>query len=264
MDILDLLNSYPRTRPVLPVAHQRIYENEYRMNREGARVTEGLAKRMEEWMHRQVQGAPDGKLLELGAGTLNHVRFEDEAASYDAVEPFTGLYANSSERARVRHIFSAQDEIPAGILYTRIVSVAVLEHMVDLPYELALSALRLDEGGVFKAGIPSEGGFLWWLGWRATTGTAYYLRHRLDYGTLMRHEHINTAAEIIKLVHHFFDDVTVRRFPLPAHHLSLYASLEARAPRLDRAWPVITDRRARKAADKADPAPGTQLATGEP
>lgn len=221
------------------------------MNREGVRIAEGLAKRMEEWMHRQVQGAPGDRLLELGAGTLNHVRFEKGTASYEAVEPFTGLYTNSPERTQVTGIYSYQDEIPDEKRYTRIISVAALEHMVDLPYELSLAALHLDSGGVFKAGIPSEGGFLWWLGWRFTTGAAYYLRHRLDYGVLMRHEHINTAPEIFALARHFFEDVTIRRFPLPAHHLSLYASLEAARPRLDLARKVVASRRPKIGTDSS-------------
>jgi hypothetical protein len=250
LDILELLHTYPRVRPELPAAHQRIYENEYRMNREGVRTAEGLAKRMEEWMHLQVQGARGDRLLELGAGTLNHVRFEDGASSYDAVEPFTGLYEKSPERGRVSHIYSAQEDIPEGTRYTRIVSIAVLEHMVDLPYELALSASHLDNGGVFKAGIPSEGGFLWWLGWRCTTGAAYYLRHGLDYGALMRHEHVNTAREIIALIRYFFEEVTIRRFPLPAHHFSLYASVDAAQPRMDRVQEILTARRANKLASE--------------
>jgi hypothetical protein len=50
----------------------------------------------------------------------------------------------------------------------------------------------------------------------------------------MRYEHINDAHEIYALVDYFFENVTVRRFPLPFHHLSLYAAIEACQPRLER------------------------------
>ncbi|GAB2583718.1 hypothetical protein GCM10027066_26330 [Dyella jejuensis] len=240
--IQQLLSTYPRMRPELPAAHRAIYEEEYRSNREGVRAVEGLAKRMEEWMHFEVGGAPGDVLLELGAGTLNHVRFEVGALQYDAVEPFTALYEDSAARKHVEYVYASQAEIPKNHRYSRIVSIAVLEHMVDLPLELAYSVLHLDEDGVFKAGIPSEGGFLWWLGWRATTGAAYYLRHRLDYGVLMRHEHVNTAEQIIQLVRYFFADVKVRRFPFPVHHLSLYASIEARGGDADKARSILLDR----------------------
>ena len=238
-----LLRSYPRVRPPLTDEHRHIYEDEYLRNREGVRVAEGLAKRMEQWMHRKVLGPAGDTLLELGAGTLNHVRFETGTRSYDIVEPFTVLYQNSSFLGQVDDVFASQEEIPTDRRYSRIISVAVLEHMTDLPLELALSALHLREGGVFKAGIPSEGGFLWWLGWRATTGAAYYLRHRIDYGVLMRHEHVNTAPEIIALLNYFFAEVTVQRFPLPGHHLSLYAGIEAKTPYLGRARQMLEARR---------------------
>ena len=116
--------------------------------------------------------------------------------------------------------------------YDRIISVAVLEHIEDLPCEIARCCLHLNQGGVFQAGIPSEGGFLWWLGWRATTGMSYWLRNRLDYGVLMRHEHLSTGPEIIRIVRLLFTDVSVRRFFLPFHHLSLYAYVEARNPNM--------------------------------
>ncbi len=46
----------------------------------------------------------------------------------------------------------------------------------------------------------------------------------------MRHEHVNEAAEILELVRHLFGRVTLRRFPLPMHHLSLYTAFTATQP----------------------------------
>ena len=64
-----------------------------------------------------------------------------------------------------------------------------------------------------------------------STGLAYYLRNRLDYGVVMRHEHVNDAETILSVVHYFFDDVRVSRFPLPMHQLSFYGYIEARRPK---------------------------------
>jgi hypothetical protein len=50
----------------------------------------------------------------------------------------------------------------------------------------------------------------------------------------MRHEHINNASEIIAIVRHFFFDVRIRWFPLPARHFAFYGYIEARRPHLDR------------------------------
>ena len=84
---------------------------------------------------------------------------------------------------------------------------------------------------MFQAGIPSEGGLLWWLGWRLSTGLGFYLRTGLDYGVLMRHEHVNNAQEIIAVVTHFFENVTVVRFPTPICQLSFYSYIKAQRPR---------------------------------
>jgi hypothetical protein len=108
------------------------------------------------------------------------------------------------------------------------------EHLIDLPNIVAQCALLLAEGGEFNAGIPTEGGMLWSLGWRLTTGLSFRLRTGLSYETIMRHEHVNNADEIIAITRYFFRHVRIRRFPLPTKHLSLYTSLRARDPYRDR------------------------------
>jgi hypothetical protein len=237
-DIADLIASYPRDRTVLPEAYQKIFAEQYKINREGASAVDGAAQKLEQWMHRKVASVAGSPVLELGAGTLNHLQYEN-AADYDVIEPFTSLFEGKPELARVRSAYDSIHEIPSENRYRRIVSIAVLEHLTDLPRELARSALLLDDGGVFQAGIPSEGGFLWWLGWRFSTGLAYFLRTGLDYGKVMRHEHVNNAREILAMVSHLFEEVTVSRFPAPLSHLSFYTYLEARRPRLDLARELL-------------------------
>ena len=189
-----------------------------------------LSQKAEAWMHRQVAlNGIGGDILEIGAGPLNHLPYES-ASLYDVVEPFTELYEDSAVKSQVRYFFDDMAQVPRHEKYDRVLSVAVLEHLEDLPLTLALSGLLLRDGGIFQAGIPSEGGFLWGLGWRCTTGLSYRIRTGLSYKTCMMHEHINSACEIIALVRYFFRDVSVSRFPLPAHHLSLYAYLGARDP----------------------------------
>jgi len=99
---------------------------------------------------------------------------------------------------------------------------------------IAENLLRLSPEGIFQAGIPAEGGFTWGLAWRTTTGISYRLRTGLSYAPVMRHEHLNNAAEIIAIIRYFFQDVRVRWHPLPARHLAFYGYIEARTPRLDR------------------------------
>jgi len=184
-------------------------------------------------MHRKVANGLGRVILELGAGTLNHIEYENSTDIYDAVEPFEFLYGESDKLAYIRSIYRSITDVPLENTYDRIISVAVLEHIEDLPFEIAHCCLRLNPNGIFQAGIPSEGGLLWWIGWRCTTGVSYWLRNRLDYGAVMRHEHLSTAPEIISIVQFFFDDVEVERFPFPGNNLSLYAYIKARNPRME-------------------------------
>lgn len=231
-----LLARFPKERPPLPPSHQAIYQAHYKENREGGSTASSMAQRMERWLHRSVAAdTADGRsvvTLELGAGTLNQLAFEPHLGAYDVVEPFAALYADSPHRGRVREIFADISQVPADRRYDRVTSVAALEHICNLPEVLARSALALAAGGVFRAAIPSEGGFLWRMGWTLTTGLEFRLRHGLDYGVLMRHEHVNTAAEIETLLAALFEEVTIRSFGV-GRQFSLYRFLAARRPRLD-------------------------------
>ncbi len=75
---------------------------------------------------------------------------------------------------------------------------------------------------------------MWTLGWSLTTGLEFRLRHGLDYGVLMRHEHVNRAEEIEDLMRALFRNVASKTFGV-GKHLSLYQYLEARDPDLDEA-----------------------------
>jgi hypothetical protein len=189
---------------------------------------------MERWMHRQVAADVSGQsppTLEIGAGTLNQLAFENPGAIYDIVEPFSALYVDSPHRGKVRRVFSDIAEVPPEYRYQRITSVAALEHICDLPAVVARSALLLDEGGRFRAAIPSEGGFLWRMGWSATTGMEFRLRWGLDYEVFLQHEHVNTAAEIEAIVRALFKQVDVTSFGV-GRQFSLYRFIAASQPDL--------------------------------
>ena len=192
---------------------------------------------MEAWMHRRVaRDAATRKTplttLEIGAGNLNHVQYEPEVEVYDVVEDLIELPQKSPYRHRIRHSYRSVDEI-RNEKYDRIVSIAVLEHFCDLPTVIAKCALLLSPNGQMRIGIPSEGTILWRLGWELTTGVEFRARHGLNYGVLMRHEHVNTAKEINTVLRFFFKNV--RREVLgwiPV--LSLYQYFECSEPDTER------------------------------
>lgn len=235
-DLTALLARFPKTRPPLPPKLEAIYARQYLENRTGETPAASLAQRLESWLHRQVaadvkDAASSGATLELGAGTLNQLAYEPVGEAYDIVEPFEALYRESPLMGGIRATYADIAEVPAGRAYARITSVASLEHICDLPLVLARAVRLLAPGGTLRAAIPSEGGFLWTLGWMCTTGLEFRLRHGLDYGQLMAHEHVNDAREIETLVRALFEEVEVKSFGL-GRQLSLYRFLAGRRPRL--------------------------------
>ncbi len=201
---------------------------------------------MESWLHRQVardvtEGRGTKRTLELGAGTLNQLAFEPDVGPYDIVEPFADLFHDSPRIKRIRHAYADVRYIPPETRYDRVTSVATLEHICDLPRVVARAALLLMPAGEFRAAIPSEGSVLWKLGWRLTTGLEFWLRHRLDYGQLMRHEHVNNAREIEEVLEYCFEKVERRVFGVSAS-LSLYQFFACSGAILSRCAALAADR----------------------
>lgn len=233
-----MFDNFPKLRPPLPREIEDIYTAHYKSNREGQTTASSLAQKMESWLHRQV--AMDvanfqdsaNVTLELGAGTLNQLKYEPPIEAYDIVEPLTDLYRDSPLLGRVRNIYSDISEVPSSCRYDRITSVATLEHVCNLPEVIARSGLLLAENGSLRASVPSEGTLLWTLGWKLTTRLEFKLKHGLDYGLLMKHEHVNTAREIEEVLQYFFKDIECKVFGL-SKSISLYRYYECRSPRID-------------------------------
>lgn len=234
-----MFSQFPKTRPPLPREIEEIYSTHYKSNREGDTTAASLAQRLEAWMHRKVAADVVGSsganksTLEVGAGTLNQLQYEPNVGPYDIVEPFTSLYQGSKYLPRVRNIFSDISQVQDGVKYDRITSVATFEHILNLPELVARCGLLLAEGGALRTAIPSEGTILWTLGWKLTTGLEFKMKYGLDYGMLMKHEHVNRASEIREVLEYFFADVRSSVFGV-AKPLSLYQFYECKRPKLDK------------------------------
>jgi len=241
-DTEHILSSFPKVRPELPEAYRGIYAEHYRTNREGLSPASSLSQKMEAWMHRRIasdagtRNVPS-RTLEIGAGNLNHVQYEPVSEIYDVVEELVELPEKSPRKHRIRHAYRTVDDIH-NEKYNRIVSIAVFEHFCDLPSTVARCGLLLDTGGQLRIGIPSEGTILWRIGWGLTTGMEFRARHGLNYGVLMRHEHVNTAKEVESVLRFFFKKV--RRAVLglmPA--FSFYQYFECSEPDISRCQGVF-------------------------
>ena len=231
-DFKWLQRLFPKKRPPLPGAYQAIYEEEYKRNRGSKDSNFDLKKILESWMHKQIsiEKITNGDILEIGAGTLNHVNYECKNCAYDIIEPFESLYRDQPALSRIRNIYSDISEISTSKRYSKILSVAVLEHVEDLPHLVCKSALLLEDEGVMMHAIPSEGGLLWYLGWRLGTGLSFRIRTGLPYAPLMRYEHINNANDIVRVLKIFFQEITCTRFPLPYLQGSFYTTITLKKP----------------------------------
>lgn len=239
--------AFPKVRPALPASFKGLYESYYVANREGQTSATSVAQTLEAWMHKRVaedlERAPrdaDVRTLEIGAGTLNHLRHEARRGVYDIVEPFKALFEGSKLLDRVRSAYDDVGSIPRDVMYDRIVSIATFEHLLDLPRVVAVSALHLDPRGSMRVAIPSEGSIAWRLGWTFTTGLEFRLKYGLSYGLLMRHEHVNTWKEIRRTLVHFFEEVKSSALGV-SPGLSLYQFYECRKPSLRRCEAFLSE-----------------------
>lgn len=233
-----LLASYPRKHPVLPESYQKIYEQHYKENRDGATRASAYARKFEGCVHKKIAKSARGgvqKTLEIGAGTLNQLNYE-RTEIYDIVEPFQMLFKNSANLKYVRNIYSDISEIKYE-KYDRITSIACFEHVEDLPKMVRLTTRLLNKNGKLYIVIPNEGKLLWKLAYMATTGREFEKRYGLKYETMIRHEHINTADEIEKILKHYYKKVKVCFFGI-GRTFSIFRYYECGLPRKRKMKPV--------------------------
>jgi len=236
-----MFDNYPKTRTKLPESFEVIYKNHYKSNRKGETNASNIAQKMESWLHKKVASDVEKdhikKTLEIGAGTLNQLEYE-QSSHYDIIEPFSELYLDSKYLSKIKNIYTDIDEIDLNEKYNRITSVATFEHIIDLPKVIAKSCILLDSSGSLRTSIPNEGTFLWKLGWKMTTGLEFNLKYGLNYETLMKHEHVNDANEIEEILNYFFGYNKCYVFGLNKK-IALYRFYESKEPKIELAKKYI-------------------------
>lgn len=236
IDVQSILAAFPKQRPELAPEFSRIYAEHYKNNRSSKGIIGSMAHKLEGWMHQRVvedlRTLPGiYSTLEVGAGTLNHLDYDNVSRIYDVVEPYQDLYAGSAQKDRVRHFFSDISQVSAS--YDRIISIAAFEHLTHLPLVIARCGLLLNPGGSLRVAIPAEGNLAWKLAYTCTTGLAFAWKYRLSYEKLMRYEHVNTWQEIKALLEYFFARVCGRYFGL-GPRLALYHMYNCQGPNIAR------------------------------
>lgn len=230
METNELLATYPRKRKELPKEYQAIYDQHYSENRNGKTKASYFSSKLEHWLHNKVAktSSADKKTLEIGAGTLNQLDFEQPTV-YDIVEPYKKLFEDSPNLKYVRNVYSDISEI-SDEKYDRITAVACFEHIDNLPDVVQKCVELLDKNGTVCISIPNEGRFLWKFAYTMTTGREFKKRFGLEYETLMRYEHINSADEIEQILKYYFKSVKMSLLGI-GKTFSFYRYYECSNPR---------------------------------
>jgi len=168
MSQASILDKFPKKRIELPETFQKIYNQHYLSNREGKYKTTSLSQKLESWMYKKIAEDVAGgnqklSTLEIGAGTLNQLKYEPAQEAYDIVEPFKALLEGSSLLKNIRKVYDDINDIN-NIKYDRITTIATFEHIVDLPLIVAKAALLLNKKGHLRVAMPNEGTIMWKLG----------------------------------------------------------------------------------------------------
>lgn len=244
-DTASLLDRFPKKRIALPPAYREIYEKHYLSNRNGSYATTAVSQKLERWMHlrvaRDMRMPGRHRTLEIGAGTLNQLAFEQGHEFYEIVEPFEALFLGSPVLSRVQKVYSDISDIPPDTRYDRITSIATFEHIMDLPAVVASACLLLADQGHLRVAIPNEGTILWKLGTRIT-GAEFTRKYGLDYQVLMQYEHVNTADDIEQVLRYFFSDVSCAVFGISRRY-ALYRFLDCVGPNRERSASFLERRR---------------------
>ena len=229
MNYLKVKKKFPKSRPKLSEEYLKVYEEHYKDNRDGKGLTNFLSSYMESWAHKIIskKNFKSEKILEIGAGTLNHLKYEKDILLYDVVEPFKNLFINSNEKKKVNKFYDSIFQIK-NKKYDRIISIMTFEHLENLPEVVKKCHELLKKDGIMQIAIPCEGEFAFKLGWKLTTSLSFKLKYGLNYSKIMAHEHLNTQKEILIIIKNFFNVSRFKRSPfiLPLYNLSFYSYIE--------------------------------------
>ena len=214
-NIEDIIAKFPKKRINLDEKYASAHSQNYKKNRIRSNIDHKLSGFAESWSHKIIakNNFNKNKILEVGAGNLNHVPYEKNYERYDVVEPWSELINTSIYKTDIDDKYNYLNEIKDKT-YNRIISIFTFEHLENLPNDIEFIKNILTKNGVLQVAIPCEGELAFKIGWMFTTGLMFKIRYGLDYSKIMKYEHINTLDEIIILLRYFFSNIKILRSPL--------------------------------------------------
>ena len=188
-------------------------------------------RRGHEVLERSLAGDDFPRVLEVGAGSGQHLRFVrhrfDEYHMTDH-DPAMLEHARASYPEHLRNrIRVAQED--AGRLsspdhaFDRLIATHVLEHLPH-PHEVLREWHRVVRpGGVISIVLPCDPGMLWRTG-RMLGPRANAHRAGLEYDYWMAREHVNSINNLVVFIRYYFDLLEEHWYPLrlPVSDLNLF------------------------------------------
>jgi len=223
--MLNLIKKYPKKRGFLPKPIKKNFNKLYLNNRQNF-----LSQLSERWLHLSINDRErKNKTLEIGAGTLNHLKYEIKK-HYDIIEPKKFLYKNSINKRLVNKSYKNISQT-RNYFYERIISCATLEHITDLPEYLYTSSLKLKKNGYQQHSIPCEGYPMWNISWFLFSGLLFKLKYGYSFKYVQENEHVNNFDEIVSLISFFYKKVEIKfSYPFYNKYLSFYSNIKFSKP----------------------------------
>jgi hypothetical protein len=235
MTIKRLLETYPRKRKKLESDYNKIYKKFYYDNLNKKNFVSSLIKKMEtKLFHKPISLHKGKKILELGAGNLDHIQFEN-FNSYDAVEPEKKYYKdNKVALKKINKIYDSIFQIPNHKKYDKILALFTLDVIDDLPKFLAKIGKLMTKNSIFYVGNSTIGSLSFSLSWRLTSGLNFFLKYGKNLGVLKEHESVNKYDEIIELLKYFFEEIEIEMKPNFFFIFNTYCYIKLKKPILKR------------------------------
>lgn len=223
--MLSLIQKYPKKRGILPKELKKKYDKIYFNNRNNF-----LSQLSERWLHLSINDRKlKNKTLEVGAGTLNHLKYET-TKHYDVIEPKKFLYQNSIYKKLVNKFYKNISQTQ-NCYYDRIISCSVLPNITDLPDYLYTSSIKIKKNGYQQHSIPCEGYPMWNITWFFFSGILFKLKYGYSFKYYQKHDHINNFDEIVSLIDFFYKKVEIKfSYPFFNKYLSFYANIKFSNP----------------------------------
>jgi len=156
------------------------------------------------------------RLLEVGPGLSTQVRSIFSDTDYYCFERRQDFCQKLRSQISPAHVFEGDIQEVTGMpgrFFDIIVALHILEHLPNLPAALREIRRILVPQGTLLVVIPCVGSPLYDLGGRFSSGRAFRRMFGEGYELLKRHEHMNSAQEIVQEIQREFFFAQVAFYP---------------------------------------------------